>query len=254
MQFVCGLALNNLKGLYYSLDWKAHYAHATVVSSSKARIDSSDWEMGAAWDIAVESPEKQPKQKGPNKRGQAAKSAPDASAGSAGSGESDASGEEYQASVRSVESDDEPALETAEEHESESAEEPEDEGSIIPRTPRKRKRSGVSSPRRKATTTPRKRTLAMPTPHSKARTRRAPTAVVRPPPPPLEQAHYQALHSLPLDPWLRAMHVLHVAARPDALPCRDEEYQRVLRSVDELIEEGSGGCVCKQFVFCMRYE
>jgi origin recognition complex subunit 1 len=53
---------------------------------------------------------------------------------------------------------------------------------------------------------------------------------------------------LPKDPWLRAMHVLHVAARPDELPCRDEEYARILRSVRELIEEGSGGCVCTTIV------
>ncbi|TFY57938.1 hypothetical protein EVG20_g8346 [Dentipellis fragilis] len=39
------------------------------------------------------------------------------------------------------------------------------------------------------------------------------------------------------------MHILHVAARPEALPCRDEEYQRVMRAVEELLEEGSGGCV-----------
>nr|VWP01838.1 Uncharacterized protein [Ganoderma boninense] len=39
------------------------------------------------------------------------------------------------------------------------------------------------------------------------------------------------------------MHVLHVAARPGALPCREEEYGRVLRAVEELLEEGSGGCI-----------
>ena len=51
------------------------------------------------------------------------------------------------------------------------------------------------------------------------------------------------------DPWLRAMHALHVGARPEALPCRAEEYARVMRSVEELLEEGSGGCICA-FVFC----
>ena len=40
------------------------------------------------------------------------------------------------------------------------------------------------------------------------------------------------------------MHVLHVAARPGALPCREQEYARVLRAVEELLEEGSGGCIC----------
>ncbi|KAH8991280.1 P-loop containing nucleoside triphosphate hydrolase protein [Lactarius akahatsu] len=45
------------------------------------------------------------------------------------------------------------------------------------------------------------------------------------------------------DPWLRAMHALHVGARPEALPCRSEEYARVMRAVEELLEEGSGGCI-----------
>ena len=53
------------------------------------------------------------------------------------------------------------------------------------------------------------------------------------------------LSHLPKDPWLRAMHVLHVGARPDALPCREEEFEKVLRCIGELLEEESGGCVCK---------
>jgi len=47
------------------------------------------------------------------------------------------------------------------------------------------------------------------------------------------------------NPWLRAMHALHVGARPEALPCRTEEYGRVMRAVEELLEEGSGGCICE---------
>jgi hypothetical protein len=47
------------------------------------------------------------------------------------------------------------------------------------------------------------------------------------------------------DPWLRAMNALHVGARPDAFPCRSEGYARVMRTVEELIEEGSGGCICR---------
>lgn len=69
--------------------------------------------------------------------------------------------------------------------------------------------------------------------------------VVKPPPPEIDEEHYKQLQKLPKDPWLRGMHVLHVAARPNELPCREEEYARVLRSVLELVEEGSGGCVCK---------
>jgi hypothetical protein len=54
------------------------------------------------------------------------------------------------------------------------------------------------------------------------------------------------------DPWLRAMHALHVGARPESLPCRAEEYARVMRSVEELLEEGSGGCICALFFAHLR--
>jgi len=117
----------------------------------------------------------------------------------------------------------------------------------VPRTPSKRKRGGHTS----AITTPRHkriRNLAMPTPHSKAalraRRKKVPL-VVKPPPSQMDEEHYKRLQKLPKDPWLRGMHVLHVAARPNELPCREEEYARVLRSVLELVEEGSGGCVCE---------
>ncbi|KAF8134480.1 P-loop containing nucleoside triphosphate hydrolase protein [Boletus edulis] len=88
--------------------------------------------------------------------------------------------------------------------------------------------------------------LVAPTPHSKAAIRKRNNrkgTVVRVPPPDLTREHYKQLQKLPQDAWLRAMHVLHVAARPDILPCRGEEYNRVLRTVEELLEEGSGGCV-----------
>ena len=117
----------------------------------------------------------------------------------------------------------------------------------VPKTPSKRNRGGQAS----ALTTPRHKrvlNLAMPTPHSKAalRARRKKASlVVKPPPPEMNEEHYKQLRKLPKDPWLRAMHVLHVAARPNELPCRGEEYARVLRSVLELVEEGSGGCVCE---------
>lgn len=61
---------------------------------------------------------------------------------------------------------------------------------------------------------------------------------------------YSMAH-LPHDPWLRAMHVLHVGSRPDALPCREEEFERVLYSVSDLLEEGSGGCVCTSFLILL---
>jgi hypothetical protein len=67
--------------------------------------------------------------------------------------------------------------------------------------------------------------------------------------PPLEMAGAFSLGGelTETEPWLRAMHALHVGARPEALPCRTEEYGRVMRAVEELLEEGSGGCICELF-------
>ncbi|KAH9921247.1 P-loop containing nucleoside triphosphate hydrolase protein [Epithele typhae] len=109
-----------------------------------------------------------------------------------------------------------------------------------PRTPRTPKTP--RTPRR-----PRidRASLAHPTPHSKAALkRRKKTALAVRPPPPAEGTLELALaRGLEGDGWERAMHVLHVAARPGALPCRETEYGRVLRAVEELLEEGSGGCI-----------
>lgn len=40
------------------------------------------------------------------------------------------------------------------------------------------------------------------------------------------------------------MHVLHVGARPDALPCREDEYVEVTGAILGLLEEEGGGCIC----------
>jgi hypothetical protein len=56
---------------------------------------------------------------------------------------------------------------------------------------------------------------------------------------------------IPKDPWLRSMHALHVGSRPNALPCREEEYARVLKCVGELLEEGSGGCICSLYILSL---
>jgi origin recognition complex subunit 1 len=70
---------------------------------------------------------------------------------------------------------------------------------------------------------------------------------VRAPPPEIAGAFSLGDAPTETDPWLRAMHALHVGARPEALPCRTEEYGRVMRAVEELLEEGSGGCICELF-------
>jgi len=133
----------------------------------------------------------------------------------------------------------------------------------LPQTPSKKRARKTATPIKipneittpSASTTPRRsrRINATPitTPHSKAAVRdrarkKANTKTKSPPVPLLEDNYSKQIEqlNLPEDPWLRAMHLLHVAARPDALPCREEEFVRILRAVGELLEEGSGGCVC----------
>ncbi|KAG8904591.1 Origin recognition complex, subunit 1 [Tulasnella sp. 403] len=116
---------------------------------------------------------------------------------------------------------------------------------------RKRRRvtSSVATPTRKR----QKGTRALPTPSSKAAlaTRRWTTKarrkgklrISRPSTYETARADQEALMSLPKDPHLRAMHLLHVAARPDALPGRTQEFDDVLASVLSVLEEGTGGCI-----------
>ena len=142
-----------------------------------------------------------------------------------------------------------------------------------PRTPSRKKRkrgafendSRPSSPTKRTPRKPRTKTVVHPTPHSKALLRNKSRqnvvfgtlsrkrgsgkfAVTQQT---VDYAAQEDLSHLPKDPWLRAMHVLHVGSRPDALPCREEEFDRVLRCVGELLEEGSGGCVCESILTCL---
>ena len=148
-----------------------------------------------------------------------------------------------------------------------------DDESLIPDEPRTPPRRGRGRGKRKrAPATPRtprtprtpktprrpradRAALAQPTPHSKAalRRRKKTALAVRPPPPAEGTLELALSKGLEGDAWERAMHVLHVAARPGALPCREAEYGRVLRAVEELLEEGSGGCICAcRVVFSFR--
>ena len=133
-----------------------------------------------------------------------------------------------------------------------------DDATVEPRTPsRKRKRKEEKMPRNVR----RNKTLAQMTPHSQAKAALARRQKVGSSPRKRKIApsfgisfSSQSLNSktsvahLPKDPWLRAMHALHVGSRPDSLPCREEEFNKVLRCIGELLEEGSGGCVCESII------
>ncbi|KAH8826677.1 P-loop containing nucleoside triphosphate hydrolase protein [Flagelloscypha sp. PMI_526] len=107
----------------------------------------------------------------------------------------------------------------------------------FPKTPRKKRKRGA------ATTTPRKRRVpASPSKRKSPTKLKTSTSVTQIVPPDL--SHLQQ------DPWIRAMHVLHVGSNPllsqaggGPLPCRDAEYDQALGLVADLLEEGSGGCI-----------
>lgn len=233
--FYCRLALDSRKGIYYEFDW-LHHRSAALAEPTEEQVS------GRPWIVVTETSARKGRRR-PRAVGKEALSPADSDVDSeyqeSTGGDYDGDDDRLPSIAEDIESEIEPRCAVVED--------------VSKTTPRKRRR--VTASPSKSTTTPRKphtRRLAIPTPHSKAalraraRSRKAP--VVRFPQPELKQEHYHQLQNLPQDPWLRAMHVLHVAARPAILPCREEEFNRVLRTVEELLEEGSGGCVCESFL------
>lgn len=103
----------------------------------------------------------------------------------------------------------------------------------------KRKASKTSTPRNRARTSvagikPKTKLVkkrVRVTPHPKSSTSNLPATIVP--------------EDLPTDPYERALRLLHVGATPDSLPCREEEFVDVLGRVEEGVESGGGGCLCK---------
>ncbi|KAG1835120.1 P-loop containing nucleoside triphosphate hydrolase protein [Suillus variegatus] len=224
--FYCRLAIESRSNIYYDFHWEAHKQQALGSSNE-------DLANGTCWHVAVETTPLRRRTKKPKKLQDIAEE----------SGDDAVRDRDYENDEPPSEPDDHlipSVVDDASDNET-ALSGPIDD---VPKTPSRKRKRALSTPK----STPSKKRapkLAAPTPHSKAalrkRSRKAPA--IRVPPPNLTQEHYNQLQNLPPDPWLRAMHVLHVAARPDVLPCREEEYSRVLRTVEELLEEGSGGCV-----------
>jgi origin recognition complex subunit 1 len=218
--FFCVNAVDSRRGLYYELDWHTHRKQ----SLERAKEDSVQRGSGAPWAVPVEPVQKRRTRTTLARNEQDADT--DSGAGSDG---------EYRDGSASEPSSHAGVLD------------PSSADSDFPQTPskkRKRPASTTSTPRRKRVTP----ALAAPTPHSKRALRaRARRPAMRAPPLEMAGAFSLGEESIETDPWLRAMHALHVGARPEALPCRTEEYGRVMRAVEELLEEGSGGCICEFF-------
>lgn len=253
--FYCRLAVDPRRGVFFDLNWERHRAESlqrskppsSGASSSSKKDDSSTWGEGAGWDV-VEQRSSHLKEK--KKKTIAADEISES--------EPDDPNESY-ADSEEDDDDDDMEADDGDASDGDGDDSPDDDPDE-PRTPsRKRGRGQPKTPRKRT------RTVVQPTPHSKAalarrkqkkrtetepaspRKRKAATFAIRFP----EQSlTFQAsMAHLPRDPWLRAMHALHVGSRPDVLPCREDEYARVLRCVGELLEEGSGGCVCE----CVSY-
>ncbi|KAK2459901.1 hypothetical protein APHAL10511_008101 [Amanita phalloides] len=234
-RFICRFAINSMRGLFYDLDWDRHYTQAMEASSTIPPDENFKW------DVTAQTPQNHVSRKRAPQPCRKAKVEDPASELEDGGGTED----EYHVSdaeKSATDEDVEPLL--AGEEEGEASEKGSDlqEPDAEPRTPRRKRRRATAS-----TTTPRKarKTVVHPTPHSRRalKARGSPRKgkfKIRAQP--VQYASYDMSH-LPQDAWLRAMHVLHVGSRPDALPCRDEEFQRILKCVGELLEEGSGGCV-----------
>jgi origin recognition complex subunit 1 len=218
--FFCLNAVDSRRGLYYELDWHAHRGR----SLERAKGDDIQWGSGSPWVVAVE-----PVQKRQTKSSARVNEEADTESGAGSDGEYRDEQASEHSSLDSYANLLHAAAELAE----------------VPQTPskkRKRPASTTSTPRRKRAAP----ALAAPTPHSKRALRaRARRPAMRAPPPEMVGAFSLGDAPTETDPWLRAMQALHVGARPEALPCRTEEYGRVMRAVEELLEEGSGGCICE---------
>lgn len=226
--FECTHAVDPAKGIYYRFDWEKHRA-ATL------KLGSQDDE--GAWNVHVSEPIQKPKQRMQDEVDEAEESGDD-------------SEDDFHLEESEEGSEDELALAESDAMELDSIPEEDEEGledlnDVVSRTPSKRKgktRTVKSTPSRS-----RKQSKAAPTPHSKAALRlrqkkRKPHHIksLRP----VFPENIVDLSGLPKDAYLRSMHLLHVGSRPDALPCREDEFVEVLGHVVDLVEEGAGGCVC----------
>jgi origin recognition complex subunit 1 len=250
--FYCHLVVDSMRGFHYDLDWDQHHhaALTSVLEPPPTDVVDMQWGGGSMWAVDIADKPSPTRESHQSKRGKPPRKKIKLATVNESESEGHGTEDEYEASSEAEVDDIQD--EEGEESDSSPISFPDDE----PKTPSKKKpKRGISatrSPAKRGTATPRKsrttKTLVHPTPHSKARRKSTMSSsprkrqfTVRP-----QTLTYAAhdLSHLPRDPWLRAMHVLHVGSRPDALPCREEEFERVLRCVGELLEEGSGGCVC----------
>ena len=254
--FYCRLAVDSRRGLFYELAWERHRKDAlsraelpinNSGSNSTARLGHS-WALGSSWIVEekVSGGSSDAKTKDVKIR-RVKDNASEIPKSNIIDSEYDDTTESECDSVDTTRLDSNASGE---------GEDLEDDAMVEPRTPsRKRKRKEGKMPQNVRCS----KILAQPTPHSKAALAKRQKIGSSPRKRKIEPSFGISFSSqllnfktsmvhLPKDPWLRAMHALHVGSRPDSLPCREEEFNKVLRCIGELLEEGSGGCVCKSII------
>ena len=267
-KFYCRYANNGQNVLYYDFNWEDHHLSAQSLSSELPSDVDLQWGNGGLWDVDASHKNKRSSRQaaGPSRPRKKPKLETIESE-SEGNGTED---EFVDGDASEASDDDSPSAASSDSPASET-----DDDFGAPKTPSKKKRkrgvlqndSRPSSPTKRTPRKPRTKTVVHPTPHSKAllRNKSRQSAGLGTPSrkrgvgkfavtqQAVDNAAQEDLSHLPKDPWLRAMHVLHVGSRPDALPCREEEFDKVLRCVEELLEEGSGGCVCEPIPPCFWF-
>ncbi|WWC90716.1 uncharacterized protein L201_005653 [Kwoniella dendrophila CBS 6074] len=127
---------------------------------------------------------------------------------------------------------------SGEDDEDDDEDEEEEEEQVFKPGQRKRKRPNVVNARKSTKITKskkKKNVLSMPRkrtkPHPKSLTKNnLPSSIL-------------SLEDLPIDPYERALRLLHVGSAPESLPCREEEFIDVLSKVEDGVESGGGGCL-----------
>ncbi|KIJ51495.1 hypothetical protein M422DRAFT_224152 [Sphaerobolus stellatus SS14] len=250
-EFICRFAADVSAGLYYEFNWPEHHERAL----SNASHDDNE-----PWKVCVEYPKPNRKavkmqkeqQKGKEVQRKEKKKtqkqtkeiyAEEMNIVEEMNGESSESGDDSSEEYFPGEGDEEFEESVVDEEEFEAADEEVEKDDEYESGVKKRKKQGVQSTPRKQ---PKINGIAAPTPHSKRvvkmkKRRKAVEAMVFRPQ--KTTTDYARLKSLPPDPFLRAMHVLHVGARPETLPCREDEYAQIMSAVFTLLEDNTGGCI-----------
>ncbi|WVF72804.1 hypothetical protein IAT40_007622 [Kwoniella sp. CBS 6097] len=127
-------------------------------------------------------------------------------------------------------------------------EEEEGEGDTFKPNQRKRKRATTKTPGNKKKKNPAaKKAKATKSTKTKQQQRKIGGRLKKVPHPKSSASHLPlsvlSPEQLPVDPYERALRLLHVGATPESLPCREEEFVNVLGKVEEGVESGGGGCL-----------